>query len=161
MPFWHVLGSWLLAINIKWHTLGISFNCHLKFWLLNLSLLKVIAADNQPVRWTTPLGLPVVQPYYKSERHLVSNFFVESFFRNQINFWLEVWKVDKRWEHLHPKELIENPLQFNNTKKIEIKIKLEIYKMREKVYQEDPKNLTLPRIPSQLLLIPSKKLFSL
>ncbi|XP_022969563.1 DNA-directed RNA polymerase 3B, chloroplastic isoform X1 [Cucurbita maxima] len=32
---------------------------------------KVIAADNQPVRWTTPLGLPVVQPYYKSERHLI------------------------------------------------------------------------------------------
>ncbi|XP_023546565.1 DNA-directed RNA polymerase 3, chloroplastic-like [Cucurbita pepo subsp. pepo] len=32
---------------------------------------KVIAADNQPVRWTTPLGLPVVQPYYRSERHLV------------------------------------------------------------------------------------------
>ncbi|XP_050940583.1 DNA-directed RNA polymerase 3, chloroplastic isoform X1 [Cucumis melo] len=32
---------------------------------------KVIAKDNQPVRWTTPLGLPVVQPYYKSERHLI------------------------------------------------------------------------------------------
>ncbi|CAK9315095.1 unnamed protein product [Citrullus colocynthis] len=32
---------------------------------------KVIAADNQPVRWTTPLGLPVVQPYYTSERHLI------------------------------------------------------------------------------------------
>ncbi|KAK6236004.1 hypothetical protein SCA6_011341 [Theobroma cacao] len=32
---------------------------------------KVIASENQPVQWTTPLGLPVVQPYYKSERHLV------------------------------------------------------------------------------------------
>ncbi|XWS73124.1 hypothetical protein CRYUN_Cryun02cG0098400 [Craigia yunnanensis] len=32
---------------------------------------KVIASENQPVRWTTPLGLPVVQPYYKSERHLI------------------------------------------------------------------------------------------
>ncbi|CAI0394305.1 unnamed protein product [Linum tenue] len=32
---------------------------------------KVIASDGQPVRWTTPLGLPVVQPYYKSERHLI------------------------------------------------------------------------------------------
>ncbi|WRX32718.1 DNA-directed RNA polymerase [Theobroma cacao] len=31
---------------------------------------KVIASENQPVQWTTPLGLPVVQPYYKSERHL-------------------------------------------------------------------------------------------
>ncbi|KAK7837639.1 dna-directed rna polymerase 3 [Quercus suber] len=33
---------------------------------------KVIASENQPVRWTTPLGLPVVQPYCRSERHLVS-----------------------------------------------------------------------------------------
>ncbi|XP_054821958.1 DNA-directed RNA polymerase 3, chloroplastic-like isoform X2 [Prosopis cineraria] len=32
---------------------------------------KVIASDNQAVRWTTPLGLPVVQPYCKTERHLV------------------------------------------------------------------------------------------
>ncbi|XP_048228185.1 DNA-directed RNA polymerase 3, chloroplastic [Ricinus communis] len=32
---------------------------------------KVIASEDQPVQWTTPLGLPVVQPYYKSERHLI------------------------------------------------------------------------------------------
>ncbi|KAJ8767841.1 hypothetical protein K2173_020781 [Erythroxylum novogranatense] len=32
---------------------------------------KIIASEDQPVRWTTPLGLPVVQPYYKSERHLI------------------------------------------------------------------------------------------
>ncbi|KAK7281553.1 hypothetical protein RIF29_09650 [Crotalaria pallida] len=32
---------------------------------------KVIAYDNQAVRWTTPLGLPVVQPYCKTERHLI------------------------------------------------------------------------------------------
>ncbi|MCH97212.1 DNA-directed RNA polymerase 2B chloroplastic/mitochondrial-like, partial [Trifolium medium] len=32
---------------------------------------KVIASDNQPVRWTTPLGLPVVQPYRKLGRHIV------------------------------------------------------------------------------------------
>ncbi|KAE8665551.1 DNA-directed RNA polymerase 3 [Hibiscus syriacus] len=32
---------------------------------------KIVASENQPVRWTTPLGLPIVQPYYKSERHLV------------------------------------------------------------------------------------------
>ncbi|XP_021899238.1 DNA-directed RNA polymerase 3, chloroplastic isoform X2 [Carica papaya] len=32
---------------------------------------KIIASDNQPVRWTTPLGLPVVQPYCKNERHLI------------------------------------------------------------------------------------------
>ncbi|KAJ6923616.1 hypothetical protein NC652_017060 [Populus alba x Populus x berolinensis] len=34
-------------------------------------LAKVIASEDQPVRWTTPLGLPVVQPYYKTQRHLI------------------------------------------------------------------------------------------
>ncbi|MFS7974174.1 DNA-directed RNA polymerase 1 [Helianthus anomalus] len=33
---------------------------------------KLIASENQPVRWTTPLGLPVVQPYRVYGRHLVS-----------------------------------------------------------------------------------------
>ncbi|THF94677.1 hypothetical protein TEA_015539 [Camellia sinensis var. sinensis] len=32
---------------------------------------KIIASENHPVRWTTPLGLPVVQPYRKLGRHLV------------------------------------------------------------------------------------------
>lgn len=32
---------------------------------------KVIASENQPVRWTTPLGLPVVQPYRSLGRRLV------------------------------------------------------------------------------------------
>lgn len=32
---------------------------------------KIIATENQPVRWTTPLGLPVVQPYRKLGRHLI------------------------------------------------------------------------------------------
>ncbi|KAJ6808218.1 putative DNA-directed RNA polymerase 1B, mitochondrial isoform X1 [Iris pallida] len=32
---------------------------------------KVIASENQPVRWTTPLGLPVVQPYRTLGRHLI------------------------------------------------------------------------------------------
>nr|CBL69149.1 RNA polymerase [Nuphar advena] len=32
---------------------------------------KVIASENEPVRWTTPLGLPVVQPYKKKGRCLV------------------------------------------------------------------------------------------
>ncbi|XP_042481261.1 DNA-directed RNA polymerase 2B, chloroplastic/mitochondrial-like isoform X2 [Macadamia integrifolia] len=32
---------------------------------------KVVASENQPVRWTTPLGLPVVQPYRKLGRHLI------------------------------------------------------------------------------------------
>ncbi|KAG9133539.1 hypothetical protein Leryth_019450 [Lithospermum erythrorhizon] len=32
---------------------------------------KVISMENQPVRWTTPLGLPVVQPYRKLGRHAI------------------------------------------------------------------------------------------
>ncbi|KAI3452943.1 hypothetical protein Pfo_009606 [Paulownia fortunei] len=32
---------------------------------------KIIATENQPVRWTTPLGLPVVQPYRILGRHLI------------------------------------------------------------------------------------------
>ncbi|GAV60087.1 RNA_pol domain-containing protein [Cephalotus follicularis] len=32
---------------------------------------KVIASQNQPVRWTTPLGLPVVQPYRILGKHLI------------------------------------------------------------------------------------------
>ncbi|KAB5544703.1 hypothetical protein DKX38_012815 [Salix brachista] len=33
--------------------------------------VMVIASENQPVQWTTPLGLPVVQPYRQLGRHLV------------------------------------------------------------------------------------------
>ncbi|KAK5784403.1 DNA-directed RNA polymerase 2B, chloroplastic/mitochondrial-like isoform X1 [Gossypium arboreum] len=32
---------------------------------------KIIASENQPVSWTTPLGLPVVQPYRALGRHLI------------------------------------------------------------------------------------------
>ncbi|GLT77095.1 hypothetical protein SLA2020_487120 [Shorea laevis] len=32
---------------------------------------KVIASENQAVEWTTPLGLPVVQPYRQMGRHLI------------------------------------------------------------------------------------------
>lgn len=32
---------------------------------------KVIALENQAVQWTTPLGLPVVQPYRNLGRHLI------------------------------------------------------------------------------------------
>ncbi|XP_031285635.1 DNA-directed RNA polymerase 2, chloroplastic/mitochondrial [Pistacia vera] len=38
-------------------------------WLAECA--KVIASENVPVRWTTPLGLPVVQPYRKLGRHSV------------------------------------------------------------------------------------------
>lgn len=32
---------------------------------------KIIAAENETVRWTTPLGLPVVQPYLEMGKQLV------------------------------------------------------------------------------------------
>ncbi|XP_051122130.1 DNA-directed RNA polymerase 1B, mitochondrial-like [Andrographis paniculata] len=32
---------------------------------------KIIAMENQPVRWTTPLGLPVVQPYRQLGKHMI------------------------------------------------------------------------------------------
>ncbi|KAJ3679190.1 hypothetical protein LUZ60_017201 [Juncus effusus] len=35
-------------------------------WLSDCA--KVITSENEPVRWTTPLGLPVVQPYRVSKR---------------------------------------------------------------------------------------------
>ncbi|GJN40002.1 hypothetical protein PR202_gb29163 [Eleusine coracana subsp. coracana] len=35
------------------------------------ALTAVIATENEPVKWTTPLGLPVVQPYRKLGRHLI------------------------------------------------------------------------------------------
>lgn len=44
-------------------------------WVLPYSgrFVQIIASENQPVRWITPLGLPVVQPYCKKGRHLVQN----------------------------------------------------------------------------------------
>ncbi|CAM8942508.1 unnamed protein product [Rhodiola kirilowii] len=32
---------------------------------------KIVASENEPVRWTSPLGLPVLQPYCKTERHII------------------------------------------------------------------------------------------
>ncbi|MCL7027733.1 hypothetical protein MKW94_013203 [Papaver nudicaule] len=39
-------------------------------WLSDCA--KVIASENHPVQWITPLGLPVVQPYRKSRRHIIN-----------------------------------------------------------------------------------------
>ncbi|VFQ99333.1 unnamed protein product [Cuscuta campestris] len=46
---------------------------------------KVIASQNQPVRWTTPLGLPVVQPYYKSQRHVIKTSLQELALKCRVN----------------------------------------------------------------------------
>ncbi|KAK6128777.1 hypothetical protein DH2020_037483 [Rehmannia glutinosa] len=70
-----VYMSILLYLNeAKWNALAISvlFNFNLIiFHYLNTSLGQLIAMENEPVRWTTPLGLPVVQPYRKVGRHLI------------------------------------------------------------------------------------------
>jgi hypothetical protein len=33
--------------------------------------LQMIASKNQPVKWTSPVGLPVVQPYKKYKNYMV------------------------------------------------------------------------------------------
>lgn len=38
-------------------------------WLTNCA--KELSRENQPVCWITPLGLPVVQPYRDSKRHII------------------------------------------------------------------------------------------
>jgi DNA-directed RNA polymerase len=38
-------------------------------WLANVA--RLVASTGHPVSWVTPLGLPVAQPYRKSERHIV------------------------------------------------------------------------------------------
>jgi len=53
----------------------------------------VIACENQAVCWTTPLGLPVVQPYCKTERYQVSLRHINIF----SSFWyLLNWRENKR-----------------------------------------------------------------
>lgn len=74
----------MLFENVKSYHVAILTACNLvSFCLFTLFLLiikhqQIIASENQPVRWTTPLGLPVVQPYRKLGRHLVS-FNLENF----------------------------------------------------------------------------------
>ena len=49
--------------QITLDSLGVLFNSArgIMHWLADCA--KVIAKDEKPVQWTTPLGLPVVQPY--------------------------------------------------------------------------------------------------
>ncbi|WOK98267.1 DNA-directed RNA polymerase 2A-like isoform X1 [Canna indica] len=57
--------------KVTFHALGEMFEAArgIMKWLGDCA--KIIASENEPVRWTTPLGLPVVQPYRNSERHLI------------------------------------------------------------------------------------------
>lgn len=47
----------------------------LKNWLTESA--KLIAQSGQTVEWVTPLGLPIVQPYYRSRSTVVSIWCVE------------------------------------------------------------------------------------
>ncbi|KAK0585678.1 hypothetical protein LWI29_032249 [Acer saccharum] len=66
-----IFGASCYAAKITLTALGEMFEAarSIMSWLGECA--KVIASENQPVRWTTPLGLPVVQPYRKLGRHIV------------------------------------------------------------------------------------------
>ncbi|KAF9616564.1 hypothetical protein IFM89_030331 [Coptis chinensis] len=66
-----LFGSACYAAKVTLTALGEMFQAArgIMSWLGECA--KVIASENHPVRWTTPLGLPVVQPYRKLGRHLI------------------------------------------------------------------------------------------
>ncbi|GFS30542.1 DNA/RNA polymerases superfamily protein [Actinidia rufa] len=66
-----LFGAACYAAKITLTALGEMFQAarSIMTWLGDCA--KIIASENQPVWWTTPLGLPVVQPYRKLGRHLV------------------------------------------------------------------------------------------
>ncbi|CAH1436087.1 unnamed protein product [Lactuca virosa] len=61
---------------------------------------KVIAVKNNPLQWTTPFGLPVVQPYRKLGRHLVISFSISNC---QIKTSLQVLTLQRETDKLHSK----------------------------------------------------------
>ncbi|CAL9212084.1 unnamed protein product [Musa hybrid cultivar] len=60
---------------------------------------KVIASENHPVRWTTPIGLPVVQPYRKLENHLAS-FWQSQYVRTSLQVLTLKWETEKFFRSL-------------------------------------------------------------
>ncbi|XAR51607.1 DNA-directed RNA polymerase [Bertholletia excelsa] len=66
-----LFGAACYAAKITLTALGEMFQAArtIMSWLGDCA--KIIASENQPVKWTTPLGLPVVQPYRKLGRHLI------------------------------------------------------------------------------------------
>ncbi|XP_078171359.1 DNA-directed RNA polymerase 1B, mitochondrial-like [Carex rostrata] len=67
----HLFRTSCYAAKVTLMALGEMFEAarDIMSWLGDCA--KVIALENQPVRWITPLGLPVVQPYRKLARQLV------------------------------------------------------------------------------------------
>ncbi|KAJ7971138.1 DNA-directed RNA polymerase [Quillaja saponaria] len=66
-----IFGASCYAAKVTLTALGEMFEAarSIMSWLGDCA--KIIASENQPVRWTTPLGLPVVQPYRNLGRHLI------------------------------------------------------------------------------------------
>ncbi|KAL6139928.1 hypothetical protein ACLB2K_058229 [Fragaria x ananassa] len=66
-----VFGCACYAAKVTLAALGEMFEAarSIMSWLGDCA--KIIASENETVRWTTPLGLPVVQPYRKYGRHLI------------------------------------------------------------------------------------------
>ncbi|KAK9100283.1 hypothetical protein Scep_023713 [Stephania cephalantha] len=66
-----LFGASCYAAKVTLMALGEMFEAarSIMSWLGDCA--KVIASENNAVRWTTPLGLPVVQPYRKIGRHLI------------------------------------------------------------------------------------------
>lgn len=74
---WVCKGVFLFFISLLAHLFKLSSIIIIGLILtVNAYNLQIIASENQPVRWTTPLGLPVVQPYRKLGRHTVSGVFL-------------------------------------------------------------------------------------
>ncbi|CAN6446738.1 unnamed protein product [Victoria cruziana] len=71
IPDDHVFGAACYAAKATLTALEEMFQAarDIMSWLGDCA--KLIASENEPVRWTTPLGLPVVQPYRKKGRCLV------------------------------------------------------------------------------------------
>jgi hypothetical protein len=51
--------------------LSIVVSSGIKRVLTAFNSLQMIASKNQPVKWTSPVGLPVVQPYKKYKNYTV------------------------------------------------------------------------------------------
>ncbi|CAL9063996.1 unnamed protein product [Musa banksii] len=66
-----LFGASCYAAKVTLNALGEMFEAArgIMKWLGDCA--KIIASENEPVKWTTPLGLPVVQPYRNSERHQI------------------------------------------------------------------------------------------
>ncbi|XP_024023271.1 DNA-directed RNA polymerase 2B, chloroplastic/mitochondrial [Morus notabilis] len=66
-----LFGCACYAAKVTLTALGEMFEAarYIMSWLGDCA--KIIASQNEPVKWTTPLGLPVVQPYRKLGRHFI------------------------------------------------------------------------------------------